>query len=129
MQIKNMKLAFSFASFSGGILAGSASIGGPAAVMILGGSKLAPSSFRYAMSVFFLVTYSYATMMHGAGGNIGKEELILFSMMIPFMVAGLFIGEKIIARVDKVKFRKVVLLILIVAGSVISYQSIKVLIS
>lgn len=125
IKLKKKSFAFSTASFFGGILAGSASIGGPVAAVILGGSGLNQNKFRYAMSVFFLVSYLYSAILYGATKMVllNNIKLILFS--IPFMAIGLLIGDKLAGRLDSKAFKNIILYVLILSGLLISYQGLK----
>ena len=122
VRLRNKSLAFSTAALAGGILAGSASIGGPAAAIILGGTDMKQDKFRYAMSVFFLVTYLYSAIMYGATGLVseGNIKMILFSL--PFMAGGLIAGDMVAGKLNRKIFRRMVLILLIITGSIITCQ-------
>ena len=122
LKFRNLSGAFTLASISGGILAGAASIGGPAAAIILGGTNMKPERFRYAMSVFFLVSYSYSSIMHGVTGNIDRSIIIRLLITIPVMFAGLIIGDKLANKLNTKVLQIIVLCMLIVAGATITIQ-------
>ena len=125
IKLKNKSVAFSSASLLGGVLAGSASIGGPVAAVILGGSGLKQNKFRYAMSVFFLVSYLYSAILYGATKMVSVINIKLILFSIPFMAIGLLIGDKCATRLDSKVFRTIILYILILSGFLISYQGLK----
>jgi uncharacterized membrane protein YfcA len=125
VRLKNKSLAFSTAALTGGILAGSASIGGPAAAIILGGTDMKQDKFRYAMSVFFLITYLYSAIMYGATGLISIDNIKMILFSVPFMAAGLISGDKIAYKLNSKVFHRMVLTLLIITGSIITYQGIR----
>lgn len=122
LRVKNKSFAFSTAALAGGILAGSASVGGPAAAIILGGTGLKQDKFRYAMSVFFLVTYLYSAVMYGATGLLGLNNIKMILFTLPFMAVGLIAGDKIAGNLNRKVFRRMILILLIITGSIITYQ-------
>lgn len=128
IRIKNKSFAFSAAALTGGILAGCASIGGPAAAIILGGTNMKQEKFRYAMSVFFLVTYLYSAIMYGATKLVSLNNIKMILFSLPFMAAGLVFGDKIAGKLNKNVFRRMVLVLLIITGSIITYQGFRAII-
>jgi len=125
IRIKNKSFAFSTAALTGGILAGSASVGGPAAAIILGGTNMRQDRFRYAMSVFFLITYLYSAIMYGATGLISLNNIKMIIFSLPFMAAGLVIGDKVAGKLNRKIFKIMVLVLLIITGSIITIQGLK----
>ena len=115
-------MAYSLASLTGGILAGSASIGGPVAALMLGGTELKHSEFRYSMSVFFLVSYSYSTILFSATGSLNSDNLPLVILCIPAMIIGLFIGERLIKILNGRRIRIIVLGLLLIAGTITTWE-------
>lgn len=127
LRVKNKSIAFSSAALAGGILAGSASIGGPAAAIILGGTDMKQEKFRYAMSVFFLVTYLYSAIMYGATGLLSGNNIKMVLFSLPFMAVGLIAGDKIAGKLNRKVFQRMVLILLIITGSIITYQGLMVI--
>lgn len=127
IRVRNKSFAFSFAALTGGILAGSASVGGPAAAIILGGTDMKQDKFRYAMSVFFLVSYMYSAIMYGFTDLVNKENIIMIVYSLPFMAVGLVTGDKIASRINRKVFRRMVLVLLIISGSIITVQGLRII--
>lgn len=129
IKVKNKSLAFSTAALAGGILAGSASVGGPAAAIILGGTDMKQDKFRYAMSVFFLVTYLYSALMYGFTDLVDLDNVKMILFAIPFMATGLVVGDKIAEKINRKLFRTLVLILLIITGSIITFQGLNTILS
>lgn len=122
-------MAYSLASLIGGILAGSASIGGPVAALMLGGTKLKHDEFRYSMSVFFLVSYTYSTALYSVTGSIDPEQLLLIVFCIPSMIAGFLLGERLTKIINERKIRTIVLLLLVLAGILTTWKGLAALLA
>ena len=124
INIKKIRQEFAFplATFTGGLLAGSISIGGPTTALILGSTGMKPSVFRYTMSVFFLVSYSYTSILFGISGYIETDNLLLWLICVPAMFLGFVLGRKLIKYLDGSWFRKIVLSVILIAGATIVYK-------
>jgi uncharacterized membrane protein YfcA len=59
-------------------------------------------------------------VMRGAGyyavGEFGHESLLLFVAALPFMLLGIFLGDRIHTGISEATFRRVVCAILILSG-------------
>jgi len=57
----------------------------------------------------------------GAKGTVTSETIKLFLIGSPCVIAGTWLGLKLFARIDEATFRKVVLALLFVSGSVLVF--------
>jgi uncharacterized protein len=105
-----------------GALATSTGTNGPPLVIALEGKKLEPGAFRSTLAAAFLVQDVAALGAFWVAGrltaDVGRAALAGY----PTMVAGLLLGERLAAHIDRRRFR-VVVLAMLVASAVTSILS------
>ena len=115
-KIKSEKLAFAPVGFISGLLAGSTMMGGPPVILFFTNQGLNKNVFR-ANLVCYFATLSLATIpAYIAGGLITKEVIKYAVLLLPAMICGGITGIKLAHIVQEQLFKKIVLIILIVAG-------------
>jgi len=115
-KIKSEKLAFAPVGFISGLLAGSTMMGGPPVILFFTNQGLNKNVFR-ANIVCYFATLSLATIpAYVAGGLITKEVIKYAILLLPAMICGGITGIKLAHIVQEQLFKKIVLIILIVAG-------------
>lgn len=124
LKISNQSVAYSIATFAGGILAGSITIGGPVVALILTGTGIPRDKFRSSMSLFFLFSFSFAVLLYWSDNMINADTIVHTAAAIPFLVTGLLLGESMAKHINQRAFRVIVLTLLLVMGSVMIYKSI-----
>lgn len=116
IKIKNERIAFSVAGFIGGLTNGAISFGGPPTVLFLQNQNEEKNAFRANLSFFFLTI-----------GLVGGLNLILNGMLTANLAAtagvlavptilGTFFGNFLSHKFPEEIFRKIVLVILFIAG-------------
>ena len=117
VKIKNERVAFSIAGFIGGLTNGAISFGGPPTVLFLQNQNEEKNSFRANLSFFFLTI-----------GLVGGLNLLLNGMLTARLAAtagvlavptilGTFLGNFLSHKLPEELFRKIVLVILFIAGA------------
>jgi len=124
IRIKSISSAYGTASFLGGILAGSITIGGPVVAIILTGTGIPRDKFRSIMSLFFLFSFSFSVTFYLAGHLIDKVTSLHALASLPFLVSGLLLGEFMSKRINPKTFRLIVLYLLLVMGTIMILKSV-----
>ena len=105
--------------FCGGMIQGAFGSGGPFIVIYAAKALPEKSLFRVTLSLLWLATNSARLALWIVQGTVwNRETLTLTLAALPFMVAGVLIGDFLHRRVDEFRFRFFVYLVLCVAGAV-----------
>ena len=105
--------------FCGGVIQGAFGSGGPFIVIYAAKALPEKSLFRVTLSLLWLVTNSARLVVWTVQGTVwNRENLSLTLAALPFMVAGVLIGDYLHRRVDGGVFRLCVYVVLGVAGAV-----------
>lgn len=85
-------------------------------VMYLDARRMAKTQFRATMSALVLTL----SVIRGAGywavGEFTREVWILFAVGLPMMLLGIYLGDRVHARISEAVFRRLVSVVLIVSG-------------
>jgi uncharacterized membrane protein YfcA len=99
-----------------GVLLTSTSTNGPPLVFALQARRSPPNIFRATLNMIFLISGLYGILLFALFGEISKHDLLLATAVLPAMVAGVLIGRVVRQRVDPLRFRMAVLVLLCVGG-------------
>jgi uncharacterized membrane protein YfcA len=79
--------------------------------------RIAKAEFRATISAMMLLL----ALVRGAGyvavGAFEREAFALFAFALPFMLAGIYLGDRVHARIDDTTFKRLVCGILLVSGA------------
>lgn len=111
-----------FIGFLGGCLGGMFSTGGPPVIIYLNRKIEDKRTFRATLILYFLiantwqcVTLCYTRLMNG-------EVLKLVLYLLPAFIAGNLIGSILHIKINQVLFRRVVALVLLLAGVLLCFE-------
>jgi uncharacterized membrane protein YfcA len=121
--LKNPNWAWVYGFFSG-VFTGAFSVGGVPAVLYADSQDWEPERFRTNMFSFFSITSGINMVTRYFAGQFTWEVVFLWLTALPFMFSGLWVGEKLTRFVDKQRFQKLVLLMLVVLGVRLIYSAI-----
>jgi uncharacterized membrane protein YfcA len=76
------------------------------------------SRFRATLSALWLVLNGALAVSYAVDGSLGRGSLARSLSLVPALLAGLWLGERIHARVRGPSFRRGVFALLVVAGTV-----------
>ncbi|MDJ0845143.1 sulfite exporter TauE/SafE family protein [Crocosphaera sp.] len=113
--IRSPKWGYGFA-FCSGLLSGAYNTGGPPMIIYGNCCRWTPEQFRSNLNFFFFCNVIIVLTNHFLQGNITPEVLQLFMISIPMIVIGLILGFSLSKRVNLLLFRKLVLILLSMAG-------------
>ena len=105
--------------FCGGMIQGAFGSGGPFIVIYAAKALPEKSLFRVTLSLLWLATNSVRLVVWTIQGTVwNRENAMLALAALPFMVAGVLIGDFLHGRVNGFYFRLCVYLVLCAAGAV-----------
>ena len=110
--------------FFSGIFTGAFSVGGVPAVLYADTQSWEPERFRINMFSFFTVTGFVNLATRYFAGQITLYLILLWLTAIPFLIAGLWVGGRLIGYIDKNRFQQLVLIMLVVLGLRLIYSGI-----
>jgi uncharacterized membrane protein YfcA len=105
--------------FVGGAVHGAFGTGGPMAVYVAGRSLTDKATFRASLSLLWVVLNLALVATYAARGEIGAQSLTRSAGFVIALVLGIVAGEKLHHRVPAERFRSLVFLMLLIAGSVL----------
>jgi uncharacterized protein len=95
-----------------GLLNGAFGIGGPPIIIFFLGSPLALAAGRASMIAIFLGMDLVGLPLLWLFGILGRESLVLFAVMLPVLVLGIGIGNRLVGRLPEPTVRRTVLVLL-----------------
>ncbi len=79
--------------------------------------RITKTQFRATISAMML----FLALVRGAGylaaGVFGREALVLFAAALPFMLVGMYLGDRVHARIDETTFKRLVCAVLLLSGA------------
>jgi len=106
-----------------GLLNGAFGMGGPPIIVFFLGSPLALEAGRASIIAAFLAMDIAALPALFAFGLFSWDSLRLAVLSLPVLVAGVFLGSRLVGRVNEAAARKAVLAVLMLMASAIGAQS------
>lgn len=106
------------AGFTGGILGGAFNTGGPPAVMYVSGQPWSVGTTKATLQVFFVLTSVVQLSLFGASGMLSVASVGLDLVCAPAVFLGVWLGVRVGRRIDKDRFRVILLGALFVLGVV-----------
>lgn len=101
-----------------GVMNGVAGLSGPPLVFLYLTRADSLSVGRATLIAFFFVTDAAALVFAWIGGIIQRETATTAALLVPFLLAGVFVGERAFRGTSPERFRQVVLWLLILTGFV-----------
>lgn len=78
--------------------------------------RITKEQFRGTLSAMMMTLAVIRGLGYFAVGEFGRESLLLFATALPFMLLGIFLGDRIHTNMSESTFRRVVCAILILSG-------------
>lgn len=78
--------------------------------------RITKEQFRGTLAALMMTLAVIRGLGYLAVGEFGRDSLLLFAAALPFMLAGIFIGDRIHTGMSETTFRRVVCVILIFSG-------------
>ena len=125
--IRSDKTALTLSGLLGGMLSGATGITGPPVAVILSSMKTPKEKFNAVISVFILFAVSYALVFYLITGLIREETLLLALCSVPSLIAGLYTGDRLVARISQNTFTSIVYVVLVIMGLITLFKGAKTL--
>jgi len=103
---------------AGGIVHGMFSSGGPLVVLYASRELPEKGAFRATLCLLWTSLNAIIIGSYLASGELGAGSLRTIGLLLPFLVAGIFVGERLHDRVDQRSFSIVVFSALLLSGAV-----------
>lgn len=103
----------------GGVVHGAFATGGPLVVYVLGRTLSDKGAFRATLSALWLVLNVALLVGFTARGVLDAQSAARSLAWLPFLAAGLLVGEVMHRRVPAAWFKRLVFLLLLVAGALL----------
>jgi uncharacterized membrane protein YfcA len=110
------KLWGSVAGFVGGALGTLVGVGGPPYVIYLAHRLQDKLAYRATLSNMIIFSVSIRAVVFAAGGLMLADRLIGFAVLVPFCLAGLWLGNRLQTRVSRAGLLRVVAVLLLLIG-------------
>ncbi|WP_181447084.1 sulfite exporter TauE/SafE family protein [Streptomyces sp. NTH33] len=106
-----------------GALLTSTGMNGPPLVAAFQAMGLAPREFRATLQATFCVQDALALAGFLAVGRLTVDGLLLVGVGLPGLLVGWWCGDRVFARTDSARFKKIVLGVLVASACVSLYQA------
>jgi uncharacterized membrane protein YfcA len=113
---ENKRAATVFTGFLAGLLGGSSSIPGPPIVLFFQNQRMAKETFRANLIAFLLSLYVVTIPMYVVNGLITWELIMASIIFVPLLLLRAVVGIRFSHRIDEASFKKVVLVLVTLAG-------------
>ncbi len=114
--VENERTAFIVAGFLAGLLGGSTSIPGPPIVLFFQNQRMSKETFRANIIAFILSLYIVTIPMYALNGLISWDIVSTsFLLVLPLLLGG-WVGIRLSRTIDEDVFKKIVLVLVILAG-------------
>jgi hypothetical protein len=118
LNIKNKKIAYIVTGILSGILNGAVSLSGPPVVVLLANDDKNKNEFRSNLTFLFVILNIVTIALYLKRGLFENPELVNMIYLLPVMVIGTFLGIHLGNKIDDAKFKKLVLVLLLIMGIV-----------
>jgi uncharacterized membrane protein YfcA len=102
--------------FLSGLLSGAYTVGGPPVIIYGNCRGWNPDEFKSNLQGFFLLNDGLAIIYHGVAGNLTHTVWNGFLWALPVLGLGLLVTSRLDRILDPRKFRKLVLILLVIMG-------------
>lgn len=120
--IRSDHSAMTLSGLFGGVLAGATGITGPPVAIILSSMKTPREKFNAIISLFILFAVSYALLFYLVAGLVKTDTFLLAICSVPALIAGLYTGDRLVARISQQTFTRVVYIVLVLMGLITLYK-------
>ena len=103
--------------FTSGVCGGAVSISGPPFLIYSYLRGWAKEEFKGTFAAYILITGLFIQLSHITTGLATQSTFLMFVKLFPFLLAGGFVGHYYFNSIDTILFRKLILFILFVLGS------------
>lgn len=117
-QIENERLALVPVGFVSGLLGGSVGMSGPPVILFFANQGVEKQVFRANLAVYFVVLNLATITAYSLGGLMTTMVVTYAGLFLPALILGSLAGIRLAHRVEETLFRRVTLIVVIIAGLV-----------
>jgi uncharacterized membrane protein YfcA len=114
-ELRHPAWAYAF-GFVAGLLSGAYNTSGPPVVVYGNCRQWLPAEFKGNLQGFFLLNSVAVLFSHAVGGSFTQPVWLAYAVSLPLLAAGLAAGLALDRYIDPARFRKIVLILLLVLG-------------
>jgi uncharacterized membrane protein YfcA len=108
------------AGFSGGLMGTLFGVGAPPYAMYLSHRFSDKTALRATLSSMVLISTAIRTLVFAAGGLMLADRLMMFAILLPFALAGLWLGNRLQGRISREQLGRFISgLVLLIGASVL----------
>ena len=107
----------SVAGFVGGALGTLLGVGAPPYAIYLAHRLQDKAAYRATLSNMVIFSVSIRAIVFAAGGLMLADRLVGFAMLVPFCLAGLWLGNRLQTRISRAGLLRVVAVLLLLIGA------------
>ena len=108
--------ADAFVGLCNGVLGGMTGLAGIVVVIWSGVRGWEKDTQRAVFQPIGVATFVMCALWLGAGGTIRTDAIRLFLLGLPLLIFGTWLGLKLYGRLDEARFRRIVLVLLLLSG-------------
>ncbi len=112
------------AGFVSGVLSTACGLNGPPIVLHLQAAGITTSRFRAAISTFFLLNGVFSLTAFSVSGVLDRPALERAAVALPMLLAGNWLGHRLVPRLDPASFRVLVLLLLGLSSTAVAVDAV-----
>ena len=101
-----------------GLTGGAAAMPGPSVIFLFLATPIAVEAGRASLILFFQASAMMSAVSAAFGGLLHLQSLILGAMLVPAMLVGNFLGDRVFDKASAKTYRRVVVLLLAGLGAV-----------
>jgi uncharacterized membrane protein YfcA len=120
-ELKNDRWLSAF-GFTSGILTGAYNVGGPPVVIYGNARRWTPEQMRSNLQGISLFKTFVLVIDHALRGNFTRLVLTDFTRSFPVMLLAMVVGFFLASRIDVIRFRQLVLILLLIIGGKILFD-------
>jgi len=79
------------------------------------------------ISLFIFFAVSYALIFYLVAGLVKTDTFLLALCSVPALIAGLYTGDRLVARISQTTFTRVVYIVLVMMGLITLFKGAKAL--
>jgi uncharacterized membrane protein YfcA len=104
------------AGFASGVASGAFGVGGPPSVLYLSGRVRDKTALRATLATTLVLSVVTRIALFGASGLMAGSNVILAALLLPFALAGLWLGGRVHLRLSREQFARFVAGLVIASG-------------
>lgn len=117
-------VATSIAGFTSGLLGGSIGAGGPPVIIYSALQPWNKDMAKATLAFYFAISGSLIILSHAWSGMLTGEVMRLYTMSLPSMVAGIFIGTQTYKRLSDHGYKKLAFILVLLLGCMMIFKNI-----